>query len=393
MAVCEVLLTDAAIKRALNDEAITELKDPRFPVRLRLNSARTGGSWFLVTYMAGKASWSKLANWPDVPAKTALANIPRQLVAGRRGEEVTLASWQDCGEMLRWYRTRADGDRSLSAKRRANIRSAIDRHLLPMLTGLAIEDLRHATVEERLIWPLQQRYALGTVRQYFAVLKRVTKQATVTKRLGIDPLASLRFTDFIPQTIAAKGSRLQPKDLGALLQSFAKAAMPKRLLVLLMLAMGTRIGETRQLTWAMFDLEGGRLVIPPNLTKTRVEHLLPLSAWLVNILLEYRRWQAAQGKGDNWLFPSDNGKSALNERTASEWVKAISQGRWTAHQLRKLARTCWADLGVDYMVAEQLLNHSMTKLDKAYIHTYMETQKRAAIELWHDSLNSIRESR
>ncbi len=71
-------------------------------------------------------------------------------------------------------------------------------------------------------------------------------------------------------------------------------------------------------------------------------------------------------------------------------VRSVSLGEWTAHDLRKLARTCWADLGVDYMVAEQLLNHSMTKLDQAYIHTYMENQKRSAIELWHGHLTGIK---
>ncbi len=67
----------------------------------------------------------------------------------------------------------------------------------------------------------------------------------------------------------------------------------------------------------------------------------------------------------------------------------VSNSEWTAHDLRKLARSCWADLGIDYMVAEQMLNHSMTKLDQAYIHTYLADQKRAAIELWHSHLMAI----
>ncbi|MGE4262058.1 hypothetical protein [Shewanella sp.] len=77
----------------------------------------------------------------------------------------------------------------------------------------------------------------------------------------------------------------------------------------------------------------------------------------------------------------------MSDRNASYWIRSISKGNWSAHDLRKLARTSWADLGIDYMVAEQLLNHSMSKLDKAYIHTYMETQKRAAIEQWHGILS------
>ena len=56
-------------------------------------------------------------------------------------------------------------------------------------------------------------------------------------------------------------------------------------------------------------------------------------------------------------------------------IRAIANGQWTGHDLRKLARTVWADIGIDYLVAETLLNHAKGKLEQAYIHTYIELQK------------------
>jgi hypothetical protein len=69
------------------------------------------------------------------------------------------------------------------------------------------------------------------------------------------------------------------------------------------------------------------------------------------------------------LLKPSLGRSAVSDRNASYWLRRISKGNWSAHDMRKLARTSWAVLGIDYTVTEQLLNHSMSKLDKAYIHT------------------------
>ncbi len=64
-----------------------------------------------------------------------------------------------------------------------------------------------------------------------------------------------------------------------------------------------------------------------------------------------------------------------------------AKGAWSSHDLRKVARTAWADLGVDYMVGEMLLNHAMKDLDATYIHTTAEGMKRKALETWHQHLD------
>ncbi|MCD9529581.1 hypothetical protein [Photobacterium carnosum] len=68
---------------------------------------------------------------------------------------------------------------------------------------------------------------------------------------------------------------------------------------------------------------------------------------------------------------------------ASEWVRGVSKQAWSAHDLRKRARSIWAELGVDYIVCESLLNHARDKLDQANIHTHMELQKKEALETYH----------
>jgi len=385
MATIEITLSDSAIRKQLNMVEITEVRDPRYPLKLRFNRARTGGSWHLVTYQNGAAKWRKVGEWPASCAKAMREEVQRLTVAQRSGENTAVDSWANCAGLLKWYRDRALADRSLSAKRKLNIKSSIDKHLLPLLGNVAIDGVDRKVLDELLLWPLQTRLSLGTVRQHYAVLKKAFKQAAVLRRIKLDPLAGIKFSDFTDACIKTKGSGLQPSQLADVLSAIASANNGTGVMLGLMLALGTRIGETRSLKWAYIDMHGRRLTIPASITKTRAEHVLPLSDWLVETLSWYR------GKvSGEWLFPTSGGKDCIDDRNASRMVRSVSLGQWTAHDLRKLARTCWADLGVDYMVAEQLLNHSMTKLDKAYIHTYMENQKRSAIELWHGHLVGIK---
>lgn len=389
MAVACIVLSDAAIKRAVADQSITEIRDPRYPLRLRLASSRTRGSWYLVTNKEGKSSWAKVANWPLVSAKAMLDDLPSLSMQHRQDQSVKVNTWLSCGGLLNWYLSRSQSDTSLSIKRRRNIKCAIGKHLIPVLGEVMLSELNHHKVDELLIWPLQSRYSIGSVRQYYAVLRKAFKQATVLKLISEDPLASLSFTDFISTPIATKPPKLQATDLPKLLSDVGTAIDGAALLVFIMLAYGTRIGETRLLRWTYYDEANAKLVIPADITKTHAQLTIPITPLMADVLRWHKAKQEAAGYRGAYLFPHPFRNGGLDERSANSLVKQVSKGEWTAHDLRKLARSCWADLGIDYMVAEQMLNHSMTKLDQAYIHTYLADQKRAAIELWHSHLVTI----
>lgn len=65
----------------------------------------------------------------------------------------------------------------------------------------------------------------------------------------------------------------------------------------------------------------------------------------------------------------------------------LGKGEWTSHDLRKLARTGWADLGIDFLIGEMLINHAMGHNVQAYIHSTVEERKRIALEQWHAHLD------
>lgn len=102
MAIACIALSDAAIKRAVADESITEIRDPRYPLRLRLGSSRSRGSWYLVTNKDGKASWAKVANWPLVSAKAIIDDLPTLSIQHRQDQSVKVNTWLSCGGLLNW---------------------------------------------------------------------------------------------------------------------------------------------------------------------------------------------------------------------------------------------------------------------------------------------------
>ncbi|MGL5027200.1 MAG: tyrosine-type recombinase/integrase, partial [Shewanella oncorhynchi] len=130
MAVTCIALSDAAIKRAVADKSITEIRDPRFPLRLRLASSRSRGSWHLITYKDGKANWAKVADWPLVSAKAMLDDLPSLSMQHRQDQSVKVNTWLSCGGLLNWYLSRSQTDTSLSLKRKRNIKCAITKHLI-----------------------------------------------------------------------------------------------------------------------------------------------------------------------------------------------------------------------------------------------------------------------
>jgi integrase len=240
-----------------------------------------------------------------------------------------------------------------------------------------------------LLMPMQERYALSFVRSVWGVLGVAVRQAYRLDLLAVNPLAGLEFTDFVRTKIKAKAARLHSDDVPGLLDLLVEQfdeSPPACVLAGLMLCHGTRLGETRLARWKNVNTETGKWFIPAADTKTKAAHTLPLTAQAQALIERYRRVQQGKGYAGQFLFPGSSGQ-ALSATKASTMFTHLAHGEWSSHDLRKVARTAWTDLGVDYMVGELLLNHAMKDLDQAYIHTSAEQLKRQALETWHTWLD------
>ena len=386
----EVKFSEAEVRRQAADKAVRDLRDPRHPgLYLRFWITRERGTWHLVR---GK-KWVPVARWPDLGVAAVIAELPalrRRLLRDPATAPVA-SGMATVGQLLDWYGDRMARDRSLSAKRKAGARSAIAQHLKPRLADLALTDVSADSLDKQLMWPAQADVSLSYLRQMFALLLTAFRQALKLGLIDGNPMAGMRFNDFTKAKILPKAARLRDVQLPELMQQLAHAfdANPgDAMLALVMLAHGTRVGETRMARWADVSLAAAEWFIPAANTKTRTEHRLPLTAQLQALLTRYRAIQQAQGYQGAYLFPSRRGLP-LSETQASAVFTRLGQGAWTSHDLRKVSRSTWTDLGIDGHIGEMLLNHSLGKIASTYIHTQAMQQRRAALEKWHAWLDGI----
>ena len=381
-----VKLSDAEIVRNAKLEHVRDLRDAGHPaLHFRFAKNRARGSWYLVH----KRRWHRIGAFPGLSAKQVLAELPsvRLRVAADSGSAIS--QWVITGELLNWYADRMARDRNLSVKRKNTGASAMKCHLLPRLGDLPLVEVSKAALDKLFMWPLQESLSIDYVRLAFQLLALAFRQALKLGLLTSNPMAGIKFSDFSKAKVGVKPSRLRVVQLQDLLSELGQVMLrhpADAMLALMMLCHGTRIGETRQARWSHISLAEREWFIPAEHTKTGVEHHLPLSGQVRALLIQYRDTQTNGGYDGQYLFPARNGK-ALSEGQASAVFARLGKGEWTSHDLRKVARTGWADIGIDHLIGELLINHAMGHNVKVYIQSDVMSRKRDALEKWHIHLD------
>lgn len=380
-----VKISDAEIRR----QATGQVRDLRAlgnqGLYFRFHRSRERGSWYLIH----KGKWNLIGSYPELSAAKVAAALPDIRLRLEGGDRASLSSWVLTGELLSWFADRMSRDRNLSAKRKSTAASVMKQHLIPRLGDTPLAEIDKALLDRKLMWPLQESLSIDYVRLVFQLLALAFRQAHKIGQISSNPMAGIRFGDFSKAKVTVKPSRLRGVHLEELLARLlsALAQNPQYgVLALMMLFHGTRLGETRQARWNNISLAEREWFIPAEHTKTRVEHRLPLTEQVRLLLLDYREIQRSQGYDGQFLFPAKQGKP-IAEGMACCIFRHIGQGVWTSHDLRKLARTGWADLGVDHLVGELLINHAMGHNVKVYIQSDVMARKREALEKWHAHLD------
>ena len=386
MSSAAVKITDAEIKRQAAG-AVRDLRDiENRGLYLRFTRDRARASWYLVR----KGKWNLVGSFPDLSAKQVVAALPGIRLRLDAGTGSNLSKWVTTGELLDWYADRMARDRSLSSKRKKTGASLIKCHLKPLLGAVPLASVDKATLDDQFMWPAQEAIGIDYVRSAFQLLALAFRQAFKLRLIATNPMKDVKFSDFSKAKVGIKPSRLrgtQLQDLIARLLDAIDSAPADGMLALMMLCHGTRIGETRQARWAHISLAEREWFIPAEHTKTGVEHHLPLTEQARQLLISYRDIQRAGGYDGQFLFPSRSG-NALSEGQASAVFVRLGQGEWTSHDLRKVARTGWADIGIDHLIGELLINHAMGHNVKVYIQSDVMSRKRDALEKWHAHLDS-----
>jgi integrase len=157
-------------------------------------------------------------------------------------------------------------------------------------------------------------------------------------------------------------------------------------LVRLLLLTGQRRTELGNLQWNEIDLKRKLIVLPPERTKNKRKHELPLSHQALVILERQPRrnsspflFSGVQGYKD-W----DSAKARLDKR--------LRIADWHLHDLRRSCATGMAELGVQPWIIEAVLNHVSGHkggVAGVYNRARYEGEMRDALQRWAQHIAAI----
>ena len=140
--------------------------------------------------------------------------------------------------------------------------------------------------------------------------------------------------------------------------------------------------------------------VPPERYKVGQSHLVPLSPDTVSLIGDLDRFEG-EGSGD-CMFSTTKGakpingfskaKSALDEAMLVELQKANPEAKlpeWVFHDVRRTVRTRLSGLRVNSEIAEMVIGHGKTGIERVYNHHEYEDEMRDALERWAAALKRI----
>jgi integrase len=151
-----------------------------------------------------------------------------------------------------------------------------------------------------------------------------------------------------------------------------------------MLLTGSRRSEVTGMRWD--EIVDGVWTIPASRYKTGKEHVVPLSAMVLEIVAGQKRLNSSQlvfpGRYGATLSRGGNGKAAIDKATPG-------LAPWVVHDLRRTARSLMSRAGVRPDIAERVMGHAIAGVGGTYDrHTYLE-EKRQALELLTGEVRAI----
>lgn len=273
------------------------------------------------------------------------------------------------------------------------VRQMLEKNVYPYIGKTPIAEVNHDDVKD-ILDRVKKRGALETAHRVRAYMSKIMKYAIVSQRASANPAAD--FDGYLPTP--KKGhfkAVLDPVRVGQILNALeSHTGNPSvHYAIRLMPLTIVRTKEMRNARWADFDLDRGLWSF--RVTKTNVEHIVPLSRQAIGILREVARFSRANSE---YVFPSPRG-----------WDRPLSDGAFNAalrqvgvdkeemstHGWRATARTFLEEeLGYDEKYTEHQLAHSPKgPLGRAYNRTKHLPVRRRMMQDWADYLDELKAGR
>ncbi|MEA5097903.1 MAG: integrase arm-type DNA-binding domain-containing protein [Burkholderiaceae bacterium] len=391
-------LTDTTIRNAKPADKAKRLFDGG---GLYLEVSPSGGKWWRLKYrFGGKEKRLSLGTYPEVSlrdvrerrdeARKLLANEVDPAENRKAHKEAKLARAANSFEVVgrEWFQKFKPQWVEAHSVR---VIRMLDGNIFPWLGGRPIAEI---TAPELLatIRRIEDRGALESARRALSICGQIFRYAVATGRAQRDPSGDLRgaLTPVISKHFAAV---TEPQKVAEVLRAIDnyEGTLPVRCAIRLAPLVFVRPGELRHAKWEDIDLATGewRYLV----TKTKTQHIVPLSRQSIAILEELK---PLTGKG-TYVFPSarnPKGDRPMSDNAILAAMRrmGISKDEMSGHGFRAMARTILDEvLGVRPDFIEHQLAHAVRDPNgRAYNRTAHLPERRKMMQQWADYLDKLK---
>lgn len=387
-------LTDTAVRNAKPKEKMYRLKDGD---GLFLQVSPQGGRyWRLRYFFLGKEKTLALGTYPEVSLGDARnkRHEARKLIANDidPGAKKKEDRHQAILKAENTFRAMAEewhekNQAKWTEEHAAKILRRLELHIFPMFANRAITEIKPTELLEALR-KIEQRGTTEISHRVLQTCTAVFRYAIVTGRAEYNPAADLKGA--LKAHKASHYPALQTKDIPEFLKRLnaVDTSSLNKLAIRLLLLTFVRQGELRQAQWKDVDFDGAEWRLPPETTKMRDEHIVPLSKQSLETLREIHEISG----NSPYLFPSQNRQKnpIMSENTIGGILKKKMgyKGEMVGHGFRALASTTLNEKGFSADIIERQLAHAeRNKVRAAYNRAQYLPERRKMMQWWADYLD------
>lgn len=358
------------------------------------------GSWTLRYRFGGKARELTLGRYPEITLKRAreLATSSRariqegfDVAREKQLQNVERATAKNLRDLSRDYIEKAFP--RLATNTQKQRRRHIEKIIVPKLGTILAKDVVPGDVVT-LIEGVGKK-SVNVAELVFTALSEIFKHGLARHAVTSNPCAGI--------SVAAICGRAEPKrqrlklseaELRATLPELSSIGVQNALAVKLLLATCVRLGELARAEWGHVDFDNSTWFVPDENSKTGKGFTIPLVPAAVGWLKQLQELAC----GSRFVLPARQvrrtanlgGDGPFEQRALNAMLHKLCDRldgkvrRFTPHDLRSTARSHLAALGVNILIAERCLNHSLGGLVAIYDqHDYLD-ERRAALSVWTD---------
>ncbi len=366
------------------------------------------GSWVLRYRAPGAKSQKEvtLGHYPDIPLGEARklatehrAKIQQGADVGREKQKIkkeTARAWT-FKRLADDYLERASerlSDATISGRRQQ-----LRDYVMPKIGHLPAAEVNAGDVVS--IVEAAATKSLHVARLVLIAVREVFSHGVARHVVTSNPCAHVKARAIIG-TPKERRTRLMLTDdeLSAMLPELETIGRQNALMVKILLGTATRIGELVLSEWSHLDFEKAEWTIPKENTKTQKGFVIPLTPLVAGWFAELH----TLAFGSRYVLPQRlvRGEKADKPMECTSLNAALNRlsvhlgdkcRRFTPHDLRSTARSHLGSLGVDVLIAERCLNHSLGGLVAVYDqHDYL-TERRKALELWSTKIAALEQGK